>query len=179
MKLPARKIRYLGEATYREEADAQLKDPGDAVVIRRGVVRSLMLKRPDGCGETLAVNLDLRAGKAWHLDVRRGQLTLYPSVWREGGCKSHFILWRDLIIWAGPWERDNVEPSYDQQLEDAVGGILDDDFRSVPEIASLLEEIPWEVQRACRALVRKGRAESSGPHESYFRKKAQKGRALR
>jgi hypothetical protein len=68
------------------------------------------MRCPDGCGETLVVNLDPRAGKAWKLDMRTGKATLYPSVWRDGGCGSHFIVWRGDVLWCDRFEEGNVEP---------------------------------------------------------------------
>ena len=87
MSPPARKARMVGDAEYRDQAEANLGQPGDASLILRGRPRAIVMACPDGCGETLVVNLDGRAGKAWRFDMRGG-LTLYPSVWREGGCGS-------------------------------------------------------------------------------------------
>ncbi|UPJ77044.1 DUF6527 family protein [Bradyrhizobium sp. 187] len=66
-----------------------LKAAGDAVVVHRGTLRSVLMRCPDGCGETLVVNLDARAGKACKLDMRAGKAILYPSGWHDGGCRSH------------------------------------------------------------------------------------------
>src|SRR3954451_5083712 len=110
---PARCIRLRGEAEYREDGEGLLEKPGDAVLVRRGALRSVLMRCPDGCGETLVVNLDPRAGKAWKLDMRAGKATLYPSVWRDGGCGSHFIVWRGHVLWCDRFEEGNVEPSYD------------------------------------------------------------------
>jgi hypothetical protein len=92
MSPPARKVRMVGDAEYRDQAEATLGQPGDASLILRGRPRAIVMACPDGCGETLVVNLDGRAGKAWRFDMRRGGLTLFPSVWRDGGCGSHFIV---------------------------------------------------------------------------------------
>src|SRR5437899_8481676 len=113
MTSAARLTRLLGEAEHRDEGEALLQAPGDAVLVRRGTLRSVLMRCPDGCGETLVVNLDPRAGKAWKLDMRTGKATLYPSVWRDGGCGSHFIVWRAHVLWCDRFEEDNVEPSYD------------------------------------------------------------------
>ncbi|WP_271566358.1 hypothetical protein [Bradyrhizobium sp. CCBAU 11386] len=50
-------MNLLGFAEYRDEGEKMLAAPGDVVVIQRGALRSLM-RCPDGCGETLVVNLD-------------------------------------------------------------------------------------------------------------------------
>lgn len=174
MKRPVRQLRFLGEGEHRDQGEALLKQPGDVVLVRRGVLRSMLMRCPDGCGETIVVNLDSRSGKAWHLDTRGGKLTLYPSIWLEGGCESHFIVWRDKLIWCDRFELGNLEPEYDPNLEEKVLRVLETGrLRSAEDISSQLEEIPWEVSRASRRLVKKGSAvEGSGKHRNCFRRNA-------
>ncbi|WP_439373493.1 DUF6527 family protein [Bradyrhizobium sp. DASA03120] len=167
----ARKVNLLGAAEYRDEGENMLRTAGDAVVIRRGALRSVLMSCPDGCGETLVVNLDPRAGKAWKLDMRAGKTTLYPSVWRDGGCGSHFIVWRDQIVWCDRFEEGNVEPSYDiAALQRRVLVALQKgELRSAEGIAAEIDEIPWEVARAGHALTRLGLAVSgSGKQRDWF-----------
>lgn len=174
MTPPARTLRLRGQAEYRDEAENALEQPGDAALVFRGLPRSLLIKCPDGCGETLVVNLDKRAGKAWGLDLRGGVPTLYPSVWRDGGCGSHFIVWRGRILWCDRYEDGNVEPDYDIKLETRVLAALDvREFRSAEDIAWQLDEIPWEVSRAARRLVSQGSAEADRrPRIDWFRRAA-------
>ena len=173
MREPARTIRLCGQGEYRDQAEAFLRLPGDAALVLRGVVRSLVMRCPDGCGETLVVNLDPRAGKAWWLDQRKGRLTLYPSIWRDSGCKSHFIVWRDKIVWCDRFAYGNEEPAYDAALEAQVLGLLSNvEWRSAVSIARTLGEIPWDVSRVARRLVRAGRAiEGAGDRRDWFQVK--------
>lgn len=169
---PARIVRLCGEAEYRDEGEKLLTEAGDAALIQRGRPRSILVKCPDGCGETLVINLDTRAGKAWRLDMRRGRPTLYPSVWRDGGCGSHFIVWSGHILWCDHFARGNVEPEYDEALEERLMSVLRrEEFRSVEEIASELEEIPWEVSRAAHRLAQRGLVEAGrGIQRDSFRR---------
>ena len=80
-------------------AIAQLNKPGDCTIVIRGVPRTVVMMCPDGCGETIAVNLDGRVGKAWRKYEHNEKLTIYPSVWRDTGCRAHFIVWNDQILW--------------------------------------------------------------------------------
>src|ERR1039457_1764232 len=83
----------------RAEAEGLLRMPGDAVLIQRGQPRWLLLKCPCGCGDEIPLKLDQRAGKSWRLDGdAKSAVTLFPSVWRDTGCRSHFIIWRDRIL---------------------------------------------------------------------------------
>jgi uncharacterized protein DUF6527 len=174
MKMPARELRLRAEVQHRHEGDPLLRAAGDAVLVNRGRPRSLMIACPDGCGETLVVNLDVRAGPAWRLYRNGPAVSLSPSVWREGGCESHFIVWRSRIIWCGPYETDNQEPAYDAALEADVLAAMDPvRFRSIQELADQLNEPPWDVARVARRLVISGSAESGlGDHRDSFRRTA-------
>ncbi|WP_342723585.1 DUF6527 family protein [Bradyrhizobium sp. B097] len=171
MSMVARKVNLLGAAEYREDGRKMLAAPGDAVVIQRGTLRSLLIRCPDGCGETLVVNLDPRAGKAWSLDMRTGRPTLYPSVWRDGGCGSHFIVWRGYLLWCDRFEEGNVEPTFDLvTLEQRMlASLRRRELRSAEEIATDLDEIPWEASRAGQMLVRQKLAIcGSGRQRDWF-----------
>lgn len=173
MTTPARMLRLCGQAEYRDEAEPKLSQAGDAALVFRGQARSLVIRCPDGCGQTLVVNLDNRAGKAWRLDMRGGSPTLYPSVWRDGGCGSHFIVWRGRILWCDRYMEGNLEPDYDVALEALVMKALrPDNFRYAEDIAWELDEIPWDVSRAARRLVVRGVAEEGRKTEiNWFRKR--------
>ena len=96
----ATRIRQRGTTEHRDEANRLLDEPGDTVLVERGVPRSLVMRCPDGCGETLTINLDRRAGKAWRLRAEKNATwSLYPSVWKVDGCRSHFIVRQSRIIW--------------------------------------------------------------------------------
>jgi hypothetical protein len=174
MTAPARRIRLCAEVEHRHDADAFLKTAGDAVLVQRGRPRSLVIACPDGCGEVLAVNLDPRSGKAWRIYRKGNAVSLSPSVWRDGGCESHFIVWRGHIIWCNRFEYDNEQPVYDGALETEVLETLSTvQFRSPQDIAEQLNEIPWDVMGAARNLVTRGLAEyGSGAQRQSIRRKA-------
>jgi hypothetical protein len=153
MKNRVNRIAMKGEVTHRHLADEVLKAPGDAVLVRRGVLRSMVMTCPDGCGEVLTVNLDGRAGKAWRYFDRGGDVSLFPSVWRDTGCESHFILWRSRIYWCD-WNEELDIPMDEVivQVRDALGTQLE----SYTSIADRLELVPWAVLSACGKLRREG-----------------------
>ncbi|MER8779419.1 hypothetical protein [Mesorhizobium sp. M0977] len=112
--------------------------------------------------------------KSWWLSERVDQHvspdSLSPSVWRDGGCESHFIVWQSRIIWCDRFEMGNQEPTYDAALEAEVLTALDDvRFRSTHEIAEELNEIPWDVARAAHKLVDRGVA-PAGAQRDRLRK---------
>jgi hypothetical protein len=139
----------------RDEARSRIKEAGDVVLVERGRPRSVVIKCPCGCGEELVINLDERIGPAWRLYRDERGLTLYPSVWRESGCRSHFIIWHDaLFLCDGDWTTD--EPTDPQFEERVVAQLLADRCRSFEEVASSIGAIPWSVLAACRELARRG-----------------------
>jgi hypothetical protein len=155
MKKRASRISMKGEVTHRHLADEALKAPGEAVLVRRGVLRSLVMACPDGCGEVLTINLDGRAGKAWRYFERGADVSLFPSVWRDSGCESHFILWRSRIYWCD-WGDELEVPMAEVvvQVRDALGPQLE----RYTSVAERLDLVPWAVLSACAKLQREGLA---------------------
>lgn len=166
---PVRQIRFRGDVEYQDDADAATEATGDVAIVVRGRPRSFVIACPDGCGERLIINLDPRTGPAWTLYRTRRGLTLYPSVWRNSGCESHFILLHDRIIWCSRNDEFEAEPG-DHGLNELVLAALGPDLKSYQQIAGELGEIPWEVWRACRDLAGRGLAiEGDGRDRARYR----------
>ncbi|MFO0607737.1 MAG: DUF6527 family protein [Polyangiales bacterium] len=159
----------MGTVERHHEAEARLVAPGDAAVVDRGRLRSLVLRCPDGCGDTLSVNLDPRAGAAWRLYDEAAGLSVFPSVRRLGGCRSHFIVWRGRILWCS--RGDDAEPGAegdDAALDAALLAALSPtDWRPFEQLAGSAQAVPWEVLWTCRRLVREGKAVEGAP--GHFR----------
>jgi hypothetical protein len=167
-------LRFQGTVSTRGEASAHLKAPGDAVLVERGRPRLFLLSCPCGCGEEFPINLDSRTGSAWRLygNGRTG-LSLFPSVWRESGCRSHFVIWRDKIFLFGQYDEDletSLQADETAQLIDGVRERLPKtELIHFSDLAQVLDAIPWDVLIACRRLVRMGRArEGTGKQRGWF-----------
>lgn len=94
---------------------------GSLAVVDREGPRMVLFRCPCACGETLVINVDADAGKAWRLRLDRFGLTLMPSVWRTTGCRSHFILWRSQVWWCDWYgEADEIEPPWPAALDDEL-----------------------------------------------------------
>ena len=159
-------LAFLGQTEGRGEASQLLKKPGDAVVVFRGQPRWFVLSCPCGCGEEISVNLDHRTGPAWRSYQTAHGFTLFPSIWREIGCRSHFIIWADRILWF-----DGADFEFDESyLEQEVLPLLTSRERSYEELAAVLQQIPWGVLSAARGLVRRGLAiEGTNQRRGWFR----------
>jgi hypothetical protein len=168
-----RRARMKGIVPSHNEAVALVKEAGDLAIVKRDTLRSVVMRCPDGCGEAITLNLDPRTDKAWRVYKSKRGLTLFPSVWRDTGCQSHFVLWNDVISWVDVFEAVEEEDTQEKrQLEERVWGVLKrDSFTDFVQIADALEEIPWAVLDACRHLVKEKRAVAGGgPMKSSFKK---------
>ena len=147
----------VGLAGRYAEAASLLKEPGDcAVVERAGIRRQILVFCPDGCGETLSINLDPASGPAWRLYQRRGRWSLFPSIDRPTGCKSHFILWSGGILWCEPdshGEEPEVVDGLVRQIREAMRPGQTIGFVA---ISQKLDDVPWDILRCCRQMVRDG-----------------------
>lgn len=159
-------VRSFGTASRYSEAMQRIKQPGDYVLVVRGTPRGIVMSCPDGCGEHVIINLDRQGGPAWRRYASGGKLSIYPSVWRDSGCRAHFIVVRDRIYWCGA---DGAGTAV-QVEESLVSTVLERLNHVTPvhyeTIAASLGAIPWEVIWACAALQRSGLA--SEPKRGYF-----------
>lgn len=156
MKRRQNRLTFRGTVTHRPDASSHLSSPGSAVLVRRGVDRSMVISCPDGCGEELTINLDPRTGPAWRLYDDAGAVSLYPSVWRKTGCRSHFIVWRSRIYWCD-WSDELEGPG--KAAIARTRAALNANYQSYSDIAAILGVVPWEALAACCALVRDGEAD--------------------
>jgi len=160
----------VGLAGRYAEAANLLKEPGDcAVVERSGIRRQILVSCPDGCGETLSINLDPASGPAWRLYQRRGRWSLFPSIDRPSGCQSHFILWSGRILWCEPdsyGQEPEVVEGLARRIREAMSAGQTISFVA---IAQELDDVPWDILRCCRQMVRDGLlVEGSGQQRGNF-----------
>lgn len=170
--MPLLKLNIKATVPSRGEAATYLRSPGDAVLVERGIPRWLVMSCPCGCGEQIPINLDPRSGPAWEHYGKVDRLTVFPSVWRDTGCKSHFIVWYGQILLFGPGlESEEWPPPLKdfEALTGSVRNILTKDLVHFRELARALNVIPWDVQHVCHQLVKAGYArEGTGKQRGFF-----------
>lgn len=156
------KLRLQPDARYICEGLACIRKPGDAVVIKRSRARSLLLHCPCGCGDAYPVNLDARVGPAWHLrrSAAPNSISLYPSVWRESDCESHFIIWKSNIYIFEEFMNDETFPHEvddAKRLQTAILRLADADGSVDPDAATEVTDAdPWDIVAVCESLVQQG-----------------------
>ena len=58
-----------------------------------------ILRCPCGCGATIQLPMTPSARPCWQLQGSMLQPTLWPSIRRASGCKSHFVLRQGAVQW--------------------------------------------------------------------------------
>jgi hypothetical protein len=167
--MKVKSLSWCGTLASRSDATQVIRQAGDTCLIERGHPRLLIMRCPCSCGEDIVINVDPRAGKAWRYRQPGPHITIYPSVWRDTGCQSHFIVWKGSIWWAdGDWESDDAGITDDSVLSACPGPA----FVSAEDIANRLEADPWSVLRICRRLTKTGRmVEGPTPRSGCYRSK--------
>jgi hypothetical protein len=154
-----REAKLKGVVASEGDASRLLEHPGDIAIVERGVPRLLVMKCPDDCGDTLRINLDPRTSKAWRVYRDDDGLSLFPSVWRDTGCESHFIIWSDDIYWSDGGDR-RYKRVFEPALRAAIYDQLHDEtFDSATVIADRIGLVPWSVSAVLDALVEEGSVE--------------------
>jgi len=163
------RISPKGTVATRDDARPLIVAAGDAVIVERGCLRSLIVRCPCGCGDDLVINLDRRTGPAWKLYSRTSKLSLYPSYWRDSACECHFILWKNRVCWCGRYDDDHNDYN-DPGLEaEILQQVPRGDFVDYHVVADRLDEIPWDVLWCCRTMASRGLlSEKPGKERGMF-----------
>lgn len=58
------------------------------------------LKCPCGCNDTIMLSLDRKKDPSWSVKQDKlGQATIFPSINKLDGCRSHFFIKKGRLIW--------------------------------------------------------------------------------
>jgi hypothetical protein len=91
-----------GRYAVRVEADPpESPTPGVLHLARdgQGSYWLAVLRCPCGCGEAIELPMSQGSRPCWHFRGTAQEPSLWPSVRRSRGCRSHFILSRGRIRW--------------------------------------------------------------------------------
>lgn len=116
---PRRRNLFANHITVNSQGlarEAALASATRLVLVERNGFRTLHFQCPCGCSDIIAINLDPRVGPAWELRISQTRLSLRPSVWRTTGCKSHFVLSDDKVLWYSDKTQTSPDSWYKQFL---------------------------------------------------------------
>lgn len=108
MKLPILLLRVLEWALPARTLSVLQGDALPQKLPRRGLILlrdgsedwSIGLMCPCGCGQRIELPLIQEAFPRWKLHVELdGTPTLEPSIWLQGGCRSHFFVRCGKVEW--------------------------------------------------------------------------------
>lgn len=104
LRLLKKLLRLVGiYAKYRVIRCTDLPDkPSDEklyIVGEEGVYWLAAMKCPCGCGDLIQLSLSENSHPRWRLAGTDTQPTLFPSINRTVGCKSHFHLRNGSVLW--------------------------------------------------------------------------------
>lgn len=91
-------------------ANQVIVSPDVIAIVQRGRPRWIKFQCPCGCGDVISINLDPRVGEYWRLYLKGKKVGIAPSVWRDSGCGSHFILWANVAHMFGETRRRKARP---------------------------------------------------------------------
>lgn len=88
--------------TSKTPASTMIADKQLHVVRHNGELYWALFRCPSGCGEVISLPLRSPHVPKWRLsETSDGLPSLYPSVWRNKGCMSHFWIEEGRIVWCG------------------------------------------------------------------------------
>ena len=88
---------------YRFVSDVpDIIEPKTIYIIQNdGYSWQLNMRCPCGCKKTLHMNLMKEYKPYWRFEInKRNRITIYPSIHRIVGCRSHFFIRKGDIVWA-------------------------------------------------------------------------------
>lgn len=91
----------------------------EILVVDRNGWRAAYLQCPCGCNEVVVLNLDMRLGPAWEVADTAAGGSIVPSIVRETGCKSHFIVWEGHVLWCR-YRQPTIDRNWPDTLQQAL-----------------------------------------------------------
>lgn len=99
--LISKRIDYTVAIVENNPAKDKIPDNRLLVVGGKGYVKWLYMKCPCGCEDVLTLALNKKHHPNWILKIDRfNRPNIYPSIWKNDGCESHFWIRKGKLVWA-------------------------------------------------------------------------------
>lgn len=69
------------------------------VIAREGRALWAQFRCPCECGDVITLSLQTSHKPHWIVSIELSEPSFYPSIWRDVGCKSHFVVWAGYVYW--------------------------------------------------------------------------------
>ena len=88
-------------AKFIDDVPDELDNKTIYIIENEGYYWQAVMICPCGCKKILHMNLIKEYYPSWNFKINKKKIiTLYPSINRMAGCKSHFFIRKGKIVWA-------------------------------------------------------------------------------
>lgn len=107
--LQLRDLNYSVRVSENNPRDNEIEDDEIVIVGSGGYYKWAYIKCPCGCCDTISLSLMQKFSPSWKLKFDSShRISLYPSIWKIAGCRSHFWIRDGKIEWSlSEWESEN------------------------------------------------------------------------
>ena len=99
VNLYRRLIEFLFPRKFRVKYDNEIPSSLDSNTIYVIENWAICFICPCGCNEHIHLNTLISANPRWSYKLKKRKVSIYPSVRRITGCKSHFWITKDKLHW--------------------------------------------------------------------------------
>jgi hypothetical protein len=95
------KILFEKKYRYRNVSDIpdKIEDNIIYIVQEGSEPETLVFNCPCGCEQSVYLNMLQDARPFWTYKVEKRKISIFPSVVRKGGCRSHYCIRKGRVIW--------------------------------------------------------------------------------
>ncbi len=97
---------FLKKYSYKNVSEIPVKIKNDVIyIVQEGTEpETLVFNCPCGCKESVYLNLLKDTFPVWTYMTEKRRISVFPSVVRKKGCRSHYWIKKGKVIWA--WSKD-------------------------------------------------------------------------
>jgi hypothetical protein len=94
------KIQFRYKYKFCKDEPEELEQKVIYIIGEHPYLWKICFRCPCGCNEVISLNLLKEANPRWRFTIRWRKISIYPSIWRKVGCKSHFYIKKGKVNWS-------------------------------------------------------------------------------